>query len=577
MTTVFQNTDIIAPGNAIGTGTTPALVNGQRLFVAEGTNVVSTGSTAINATDETIYAYDMTIFGTVYGDGSGIVLRNNSGSTAVTMEYSVYIGETGSVIGSFYGLNLYDDGSDISGEISVINDGVIGSVDHAGMFLGASSLTSITNTGHIYSMADDDFFDSAVIVLNSNTYRLTNTGLIENRASADTGSSFDAREAAAVRFSSPKVFAGSLAELTNSGTISGPTHSFYADMETIRLTNSGTMNGTVFFNNSTGTGSIVNSGTINGDLNLDDAVDTVRNSGTVNGDVLLGGGADLFDGRGGTVTGEVAGGGGDDTYIIDDASIALSEGAGQGTDEVQSLVSFTLGDNFETLTLLGGDHIDGYGNSDANTITGNSGNNALGGGQGDDTIDGGAGHDTIWGDGGADSILGGSGDDWIRAGNASDTLRGGDGDDRLQGQNGHDRMFGDEGTDTLYGGAGRDTIYGGDGDDVIIGGRESDRLFGDDGNDVFVFRNPGDSTLTDTDLIMDFVSSEDLIDLSQLVAGTLTMDIGGSASGTGPSAWTRESGAGDTIIRIDLDGDGVEDMRIDVDNVLGLTESDFIL
>ena len=113
--------------------------------------------------------------------------------------------------------------------------------------------------------------------------------------------------------------------------------------------------------------------------------------------------------------------------------------------------------------------------------------------------------------------------------------------------------------------------------DVIIGGRESDRLFGDDGNDVFVFRNAGDSTLTDTDLIMDFVSSEDLIDLSQLVAGTLTMDIGGSASGTGPSAWTRESGAGDTIIRIDLDGDGVEDMRIDVDNVLGLTESDFIL
>ena len=576
MTTVFQNTDIIAPGNAIGTGTTPALVNGQRLFVAEGTNVVSTGSTAINATDETIYAYDMTIFGTVYGDGSGIVLRNNSGSTAVTMEYSVYIGETGSVIGSFYGLNLYDDGSDISGEISVINDGVIGTIDHAGMFLGASSLTSITNTGHIYSMADDDFFDSAVIVLNSNTYRLTNTGLIENRASADTGSSFDAREAAAVRFSSPKVFAGSLAELTNSGTISGPTHSFYADMETIRLTNSGTMNGTVFFNNSTGTGSIVNSGTINGDLNLDSAVDTVRNSGTVNGDVLLGGGADLFDGRGGTVTGEVAGGGGDDTYIIDDASIALSEGAGQGTDEVQSLVSFTLGENFEILTLLGTGDISGFGNEDNNTLTGNNGDNVLGGLGGDDILYGLHGDDLLSGGNSNDELFGGSGRDTLDGGNGNDTLAGQGGDDWLLGRTGNDLLNGSDGDDTLAGGLGDDTLNGGDGTDILIGGGGQDFMRGNDGSDVFRFLAAQDSSDAAPDRILDFVHNEDFIDLRALIDGALPMAIGGAASGTGPSAWTQEVGA-NTVVRVDVDGDGLADMRFDLIGTLGVSESDFML
>ena len=537
------------------TSSTVNLVANTALYLAEGNAITTSDADGISSFSDNLQLFldgDVISLWTPGGGASGAAIDLSGDDMQIQIGVNASILAAGDFGAGVPGTTALD----LNGLSTVQNFGTISSVEDAVGFGSSSDGSVLTNHGTISTTGSG----SAVELFVSDNVEITNHGLI-------TGGGINA-------ISSDDL------KVVNFGTIDSTTLGTAIASGTglgLSVINHGTILGASSAVSSGGGADLVeNYGTMNS-IAVGSGNDTVINAGLVTGDVNLGDDADLFDGRGGTVTGEVAGGGGDDTYIIDDASIALSEGAGQGTDEVQSLVSFTLGDNFETLTLLGGDHIDGYGNSDANTITGNSGNNALGGGQGDDTIDSGAGHDTIWGDGGADSILGGSGDDWIRAGNASDTLRGGDGDDRLQGQNGHDRMFGDEGTDTLYGGAGRDTIYGGDGDDVIIGGRESDRLFGDDGNDVFVFRNAGDSTLTDTDLIMDFVSSEDLIDLSQLVAGTLTMDIGGSASGTGPSAWTRESGAGDTIIRIDLDGDGVEDMRIDVDNVLGLTESDFIL
>lgn len=105
------------------------------------------------------------------------------------------------------------------------------------------------------------------------------------------------------------------------------------------------------------------------------------------------GSGNFLDGRGGADTME--GGLGDDLYNVDDAGDVVTElgGTTQGTDTVQSLLDFTLGDSVENLFLLGGAGISGTGNAAANVITGNGGDNAIIGGLGNDTLTGGLGRD----------------------------------------------------------------------------------------------------------------------------------------------------------------------------------------
>ena len=71
--------------------------------------------------------------------------------------------------------------------------------------------------------------------------------------------------------------------------------------------------------------------------------------------------------------------------MVDNVGDVVTEALNEGTDTVQSSVSFALGANVENLTLTGSANINGTGNGDANVITGNSGNNILDGGAGADT------------------------------------------------------------------------------------------------------------------------------------------------------------------------------------------------
>src|SRR5215471_77468 len=121
-------------------------------------------------------------------------------------------------------------------------------------------------------------------------------------------------------------------------------------------------------------------------------------------------GDDTLDGGGGNDT--MAGGSGADTYVVDSSSDRVDETGGDGTDTVQSSVSFNLTANgttvlgaVENLTLMGAADISGTGNDLDNVIVGNSGNNSLAGGNGNDTLDGGTGADTMAGGTGSDTYI----------------------------------------------------------------------------------------------------------------------------------------------------------------------------
>ena len=88
------------------------------------------------------------------------------------------------------------------------------------------------------------------------------------------------------------------------------------------------------------------------------------------------------------------GGLGNDIYIVDTTTDTITEAVNEGTDTVQSSVSFTLGANLENLTLTG-TAANGTGNALDNVITGNAAANTFTGGGGNDSIIGGGGTDTV--------------------------------------------------------------------------------------------------------------------------------------------------------------------------------------
>ena len=107
-------------------------------------------------------------------------------------------------------------------------------------------------------------------------------------------------------------------------------------------------------------------------------------SGGAGNDVLDGGsGNDTLNGGAGVDT--MTGGVGNDTYTVDNVGDVVLENVNEGTDKVNSSISYTLGANVENLTLTGSAAINGTGNALDNIITGNTGANVLAGGAGNDT------------------------------------------------------------------------------------------------------------------------------------------------------------------------------------------------
>ena len=313
---------------------------------------------------------------------------------------------------------------------------------------------------------------------------------------------------------------------------------------------------TLALNNINGTGNTLNNILIgnggNNSLNGLDGDDTLNGglgNDTLNGgiglDSLLGGtGNDSLDGGAGADT--MDGGVGNDIYIVDDVSDTVTESLTLaqlgGIDLVKSIVSFTLGDNIDNLTLVG-TAAEGVGNELSNIIIGNAGNNTLIGNIGNDLLVGNAGADSLDGGVGNDGLSGGAGDDTLNGGTGNDNMNGGLGNDTyivdstldvltenltiLQGggidtvQSSVSRtlglnfdnltlltvsidpltlalnninatgnalnniLIGNGGNNILTGGLGADTLNGGAGNDTLNGGAGVDSLTGGDGNDIY--------------------------------------------------------------------------------------------
>jgi Ca2+-binding RTX toxin-like protein len=276
------------------------------------------------------------------------------------------------------------------------------------------------------------------------------------------------------------LLAGAASTLINNGSISSSDNNFSTTGVHITggnstVINNGTVStngGRVILGGDTGE-EVVNRGSIYGYVALGDGTDYfVNDGGSVFGIVDLGDGDDTFSSKDGYFSGSVTGGGGNDAYFIHDTLTEIIEEAGDGdNDTVHAFVSYSLGANFENLSLKGGADLTGRGNSLDNDLTGNAGDNKLYGRGGNDFFQAGEGSDLCNGGAGTDTVSfssvtsgvtvnlstgkgGGAATGQVFAG--IENIEGTDFKDRIVGSAAANRLDGRQGNDTLTGGAGKD-------------------------------------------------------------------------------------------------------------------------
>ncbi|MFM9841835.1 MAG: Ig-like domain-containing protein [Dongiaceae bacterium] len=306
-------------------------------------------------------------------------------------------------------------------------------------------------------------------------------------------------------------------------------------------------------------------------------VDVRTNSDKVTGsagrDALFGdSGNDTLAGGGGGDA--LAGGGGNDNLTGDAGNDTIGGGAnndiingGAGSEDMidfsdaTGAIAFNLVQSAAAtnVTLAGGLGIDTYSNIEG--VIGSGANDTLNGSAAADFIRGGAGNDVINGNAGQDVIdfsdaTGALDFTLVQSGSATVFAAAGLGSDSYSNIEGvigggfNDTLTGSSGNDILRGGLGSDQVSGGLGADKLRGGMGADLLSGGMGADRFEYVN-GDLAGSPTDTIGDFQvgAGGDVLDIAELL-------VGYSGSGLQNFVQVIDTGDGNTLVRVDIDGSG---------------------
>ena len=484
-----------------------ALVGNQALFEGE---IRNSGRVTSEGTNGTVGA-----FRSVNGVDFQGSLINERGGAFAGGQNGVYFGTGDHSDGSFV-----NDGLVTSDSRAVNIDGAGLSVVNSGRILGTGDQRNGTvysdSTAEDYSLQNAEGGvidagrgnDGSGIALQTGdeagdivSASVTNDGFVRGRGDAESANQIG---------HGLRVFSGSGLEgqttfqgnIVNNGLIAGSTASALAA-------------GIIIEDGVTLDGTIINNGRV---VAEEVAIDTreagavaVENNGRLGGDVLLGDFDDSFTvGEGSRVDGSVDGGQGNDTLdlsnldngVVVDLDLNSAGAAGTPSQEGALLTAkpseggrvVQQFDDFEN--VVGTDFDDVLlGNNEVNVLRGGDGDDAIHSFGGADIIDGGEGTDTalftaspgvtVELDDDGNAVLA-SGEELISIENLTGSA---------------------SGSDNLTGNAGENVLSGQGGNDVLAG---------EGGSDTFVFEQG-----TDQDIVTDFESSDDLLDLTDFGFGSV--------------------------------------------------------
>jgi Ca2+-binding RTX toxin-like protein len=532
------------PGLKLGGADTLVLLAGATISASNETvgQLVTLSSYGIDL----ISSYDsLLLMGWVQSQSSSGIFSNYHNQR-------IMIASTGVVNGGTYGIylsNVPDQNGSSGGNL----------VENQGLVIGAGPV------------------GAGIVTCFSNNF-ISNTGRVEGQKGivAGTIGSSNNKVVNSGSISTSKegvILYGDGSSLTNSGVIKANGYLGEAAIvlkaevgETITVLNTGTILSDYIDNND----NLIDGDAIVGSK----ASDRVINSGTIVGDIYLDDGANLYDGRGGIVIGAISGGINNDTVYggVFDGPVYLDEGDDlfDGRSEISN-----------TNIVLGAGNDIAYGGAGNETFQEFDGNDYINGGSGVDTlilvdqvavgikvdlrvtttqkisaihgadriaeienVTADAGDDEIIGTGESNELLGNDGSDTLEGGLGDDTLDGGGGKgydyarftgstaatvdlnnsapqttgygsdkligiEGLIGGSGADSFIGDVNTNRFYGNAGNDVLSGGMNNDTLHGGTGNDKLTGGTQADAFVF-DTGLNAKTNVDTITDFAKEDSI-------------------------------------------------------------------